>query len=117
MLHHVARPVTKRHGAPISQLLIRFDCLMGTAIPLIVRVRSTLNLSLNGRDHKLAVGLDDVSTFIVAKNARASLMGRVVAFLHTEILPAGFPLKSAWPFRVRSTEKDNGPDVGLEIGV
>src|SRR5882672_2696388 len=78
------------------------------------RVLSTLNLSLNGRDHRPAAGLDAVSTFMVARNAGESFIGRVVAFCSEKSCRATFAPGTAVPSRVRSTEKDKDRTSALK---
>src|SRR5271170_6494161 len=78
------------------------------------RVLSTLNLSLNGRDHRPAAGFDAVSNFMTAKNAGESLIGRVVAFCIEKSCRPTFASGTAVPFRVRSTEKDKDRTSALK---
>src|SRR5450755_981638 len=74
-------------------------------------VLTTRSLSLNGSDHRPRIGFDAVSSFIVARNAGESLMGRVVAFCIEKSCRQGF---EAMPFRAKSTEKDNDRTSGLK---
>ena len=71
-------------------------------------------MSLNGRDHSPAAGFDAVSSFMVARNARASLMGSVVAFCSEKSCRPTFASGAAVPSRVRSTENDNDRTSALE---
>src|SRR3954454_10857790 len=81
-------------------------------------VLSALSLSPNGRDHRPAIGLDAVNTFMIARNARASLIGRVVAFCSEKSCRPTFAPGAAVASRPRSTENDRQrADVGLEVGV
>src|SRR5258708_35117173 len=77
-------------------------------------VLSTLNLSLKDRDHQPAAGFDAVSTFMVARNAVESLMGRVVVFCSEKSCRPALVPRAAVPSRVRSTEKDNDRTSGLK---
>src|SRR5712672_1949279 len=77
-------------------------------------VRSTLNLSLKGRDHTAAAGFEAVSAFMVARNAVESFMGRVVAFCSEKSCRPAFAGETAAPLRVRSTEKDSDRTSGLK---
>ena len=72
--------MAERDRAPVAKLLIRFprsrlDWAFANPI-----ARTTRNWSRNVSDAKPLTGFAAVSTFIVARNARASLMGRVGAF-------------------------------------
>src|SRR5277367_1995260 len=83
------------------------DCTCTNARVLITR-----NLSLNGRDHRPAAGFDAVSSFMIARNAGESLMGRVVAFCIEKSCRSTVAL--VVPFKVRSTEKDNDRTSALK---
>src|SRR4051812_46025177 len=76
------------------------------------RVRTTLNLSLRGSDHRPATGFDAVNTLIVARNAVESLIGSVVAFC-IEKSCRDHPLRAISPC-VRSTENDSDLTSGLK---
>src|ERR1035438_415472 len=78
------------------------------------RVLSALNLSLNGRDHRPAGGLEAVSTFMIARNARASFMGKIFAFcIEKSCRPASAPGRTVRS-RLRSAEKDTDRTSGLK---
>src|SRR3954470_24520996 len=70
-------------------------------------VLSALSLSPNGRDHRPAIGLDAVNTFMIARNARASLIGRVVAFCSEKSCRPTFAPGAAVASRPRSTGNDS----------
>ena len=77
-------------------------------------VRSTLNLSLNDSDHKPTAGFGAVSSFMIARNAVESLMGRVLVFCSEKSCLPTFPSETGLPSVVRSTEKDNERTSGLK---
>src|SRR5271155_3006657 len=77
------------------------------------RVRITRNLSLNDRDQRPAAGFDAVSSFIVARNAGESFMGRVVAFCSEKSCRLPFVFGADVPPAVRSTEKESERTSGL----
>src|SRR5271168_3138961 len=77
-------------------------------------VLSTLNLSLNDSAHKPAAGFEAVSSFMIARNAVESLMGRVVVFCSEKSCLPTFASEMDLPSQVRSTEKDNDRTSGLK---
>src|SRR6266851_2456729 len=77
-------------------------------------VLTTRSMSLNGSDHRPRIGFDAVNSFIVARNAGESLMGRVVAFCIEKSCRQGFQAGTVMPFRAKSTEKDNDRTSGLK---
>src|ERR1700732_1570156 len=70
-------------------------------------VLSTRNLSRSESDHRPLAGLDAVSSFMVARKARASFIGRVVAFCSEKSCRSTPTVGPAIPLRVRSTKKES----------
>src|ERR1700688_350217 len=73
----------------------------------------TRSLSFIGRDHRPAAGVGAVSSFVIAKKPRASLIGRVVVFCREKSWRATL-VPGAVPFRVRSTEMDKDRTSALK---
>ena len=71
-------------------------------------------MSLTGRDHRPAAWFDAVNSFMVARNAGTSFIGRVIAFCSEKSCRRRFASGTALPSRVRSTENDNDRTSGLK---